>query len=80
MTTPRISFSELTTAERFTLAGNLAMALGLLCLNIGATLKLLSEGNLPSGRPVFTSNNPRDQNVPTKDGAQQPFRARDYFS
>ena len=79
MTTPRLSFSELTTAERFTLAGNFAMALGLLCLNIGATLKLLSEGNLPSGRSAFNSNNPGDQNVPAKDGTQ-PVRARDYFS
>jgi hypothetical protein len=77
MKTHQSFYSSMSTPERWLFAGNLATAVGLLCISIGTTLRLVSEGNLPSGRPIFTPPIGDPKNEPPKDGANI---AKNYFS
>jgi hypothetical protein len=57
--------TTLTASEKWLFVGHVLSTLGLMCLSIGSTIRLASEGKLPV-----------QGNLDTK----EPSRARDYFS
>jgi hypothetical protein len=72
------SFQDLSAADRWLFAGNLATAVGLLCISVGSAIRLVSQGELPTGRPIFGQT--AGDSVATSRDIQQSNKAKDYFS
>lgn len=75
METHKSIFMEMTPADRWIFVGNLITAVGFMAISVGTTLRLVTSGNLPSGRPVVGPNT-ADTSTTARDGN----RAREHFS